>query len=58
MAYPRMVDASLRELLGAEFGDAVVVHGRGSILPFPARPVVEVVPGDPSRVAVNAAGYL
>jgi hypothetical protein len=58
MAHPRMVNAFLRELLGAEFGDAVEVHGRGYILPFPARPVVEVVPGDAGRVAVNAAGYL
>jgi hypothetical protein len=57
MAHPRMVDAFLRELLGAEFGDAVEVHGR-YILPFPARPVVEVVPGDVGRAAVNAAGYL
>jgi hypothetical protein len=53
MAHPRMVDAFLRELLGAEFGDAVEVHGRGYILPFPARPVVEVAPGHGNGLRVQ-----
>jgi hypothetical protein len=44
MAHPSWVDACLRELVGAEFGDAVEVHGQSDILPFPARPVVEVAP--------------
>jgi hypothetical protein len=46
MAHPRMVDACLRELFGAEFGAVVEVHGQSDILPFPARPVGEVAPAN------------
>jgi hypothetical protein len=55
MAHPRMVDAFVRELLDEAFGADVEVQGRRYILPLPARPVVEVVPGEGHALRVQVA---